>query len=314
MIIFATDRTVLTVEGRSLPAWKCALGGVILLGICLSLHVWYAERGTVSIARNFYGVLRVRQPPQRTGTDNFQILQSGEVTHGLQFLDPLRADRPTAYYHEKSGLGLALRCFPRQEGRRIGVVGLGIGTIAAYTKKGDSLRFYEINPEVERMAKGSFTYLSKCPAQVEVVLGDARLSLENEKPQQFDLLALDAFSSDAIPIHLLTKEAFEIFLRHLKPDGVIAVHLSNQHLDLVPSMESLASTFRLKTALISTKRNADEWWIFPSDWILLTTNEDFLKNELIRGAMAQKKDLARMPVWTDDYASLLHALRPLPLK
>src|SRR5207247_7660453 len=132
------------------------------------------------------------------------------------------------------------------------------------------IRFYEINPEVERLATSRFTYLTNCKARVEVILGDARLSLERETPQQFDVLALDAFNSDAIPVHLLTKEAFEIYLRHLKPDGALAVHISNRHLDLLPVVETLAAHLGLKTACLANTATKAQWWAYAAQWVLVT--------------------------------------------
>src|SRR5690606_260580 len=152
-----------------------------------------------------------------------------------------------------SGLGLALRHFPRQQNQRIGLLGLGVGTVTAYGKPGDYIRIYEINPQVKQIAETPFTYLAHSEAQVEIVMGDGRLSMENEAPQGFDFLIMDAFSSDAVPVHLLTKEAFEIYQRHLKPDGVILVNISNRYLDLRPVVENAARLFGFKSHTIDSE-------------------------------------------------------------
>ncbi|PYJ05765.1 MAG: hypothetical protein DME25_07840 [Verrucomicrobia bacterium] len=229
----------------------------------------------------------------------------------MQFVDPHQAVWPTTYYGEESGIGLALRALP-PGARRIGLVGLGTGTITAYAQPGDYLRIYEINPEVRRLAMSPFTYLQHCPGKVEVVLGDARLSLERESPQQFDLLALDAFSSDAIPVHLLTKEAFDLYGRHLKPNGLIAVHISNHYLDLEPVVVNLARFFNYKLTLIDydEHENEDEWWVYSSTWILLSHSEEILQSPtVLQAAGIVHTNSAKIPVWTDELTSLFQVLK-----
>jgi hypothetical protein len=237
----------------------------------------------------------------------------GATTHGLQFVSPEKALLPTSYYGEHSGIGLALRHLPRESGRRLGLVGLGTGTLAVYGQAGDTLRIYEINPAVEKLARDPFTHLARSPAKIDVVMGDARLSLEQEltagQPQQFDLLALDAFSSDAIPAHLLTKEAFELYLKHMRPDGVIAVHISNRYLDLEPVVRALAQHFDLNMAVISDDYEA-EWWFYETTWILVTKNKTFLAQPAIEEATDIPSNTPHPPVlWTDDRTSLYEILR-----
>ena len=175
--------------------------------------------------------------------DATRTLVHGTITHGLQFLAPDRRRFPTTYYGRQSGVGLAI-LNTRHSAQRVGVIGLGAATLASYGRPGDYYRFYEINPLVIEVARKQFTYLSDCPAKVDVVLGDARLSLDREPSQQFDVLAVDAFSSDSIPVHLLTLEAFRLYFRHLRPDGVLAVHVSNTHLKLEPVVGRLAQALR----------------------------------------------------------------------
>ena len=175
---------------------------------------------------------------------------------------------------------------------------------------GDTVRFYEINPEVQTLAAARFSYLGKCLGQVEIVPGDARLSLEREPPQHFDLLVLDAFSSDAIPMHLLTREAFEIYGRHLNPGGLIAVHISNHYLDLEPVVLNLARYFSYRQAVIDYEENEEEWWLYSSTWVLLTRSEQIINSPAIRHAVstAQTNSL-KVPLWTDDFASLFPIIR-----
>jgi spermidine synthase len=188
---------------------------------------------------------------------------------------------------------------------KIGVIGLGAGTIAGYGRPGDMLRFYEINPLVRAIATREFHYLS-CPAQWSVAMGDARLSLEREAPQQFDVLAVDAFTSDAIPVHLLTKEAFALYWRHLKPDGVLAVHVSNQYIELVPIVAAAARESG-KGARVVRNDDDPENDIDRSVWVLVTAREDFFSAPALKPAAAV--DTANAVAWTDDYSNLWRALK-----
>jgi hypothetical protein len=259
--------------------------------------------------RNFFGVLTIWEQDRDDPSSHRYVMQHGTTCHGLQFVEPVKRSQPTAYYGESSGAGLAMKFFPRQERRRIGVVGLGAGTLAAYGKKGDYFRFYEINTEVKRLAETRFTYMANSTAEIDVIIGDARLSMEAEPPQEFDVLVLDAFNSDAVPVHLLTKEAFEIYLRHLKPDGVIAAHVSTVHLDLQSVLWKLADYFDLDSVWIENAEDDDKG-IMTSDWILLTNNEEFLKLQPIHEATsAPDTDFERIRLWTDDYVNLFEILR-----
>ena len=205
-------------------------------------------------------------------------------------------------------MGLALDSLPSGP-RRIGLVGLGAGTLASYARPGDYLRIYEINPEVIRLATTRFSFLRGCGGKVDVIAGDARLSMERELPQQFDLLALDAFSSDAIPTHLLTREAFELYGRHLKTNGVIAVHISNHFLDLAPVVLNLARQFDYFSAVIDYDETPEEWWLYASTWALLTRNSAFLETPEISAAAGPVNKEKKLPLWTDDFTSLFQILK-----
>lgn len=229
---------------------------VVALSVALAFHVEDTFRGAERIVRNSYGVLRVLRNDAGTPEEVVK-LKHGRIIHGLQFTSDLRRREATSYYVPRSGIGLTLERHPRRragESLRVGVVGLGVGTLAAYARPGDTFRFYEINPEVIALSAGfspTFTYLRDSPAHVEVVPGDARLALEREPPRDFDVLAVDAFSSDAIPVHLLTREALLVYLRHLRgPNGVVAFHVSNRYLDLRPVVKGLAGRLDLRAALV----------------------------------------------------------------
>jgi tetratricopeptide (TPR) repeat protein len=281
--------------------------GVVALGVGLWAQAHRSGGLRVYRARNFYGVLTLFKhdaPDLR-----YLELMHGRIEHGLQFLDPVRAAWPTAYYNERSGVGLAMSALPAGR-RRIGLVGLGAGTLAAYGQPGDTLRFYEINPDVLKLAKSPFTYLAHCPAKVDVVLGDARLSLEREPPQHFDLLVLDAFNSDAIPVHLLTEEAFEVYERHIKTNGIIAFHVSNGHLNLEPVVANLARRFNYESATIEFIGTREQWWNSLSTWVLLSHNEELLNSPAIReNARPAQAVAGDVPLWTDDFASLFQIMR-----
>jgi SAM-dependent methyltransferase len=243
----------------------------------------------------------------------------GQTLHGVQFQAPERRRWHTTYYAEASGIGLALASHPsRLAGRplRIGLVGLGTGTLAGYLERGDYGRFYEINPQVLDVANSRFTYLPDARARgadVEVLLGDARIVLERQlaegDQQQFDVLAVDAFSSDSIPIHLLTVEALELYQRHMAPGGVIAIHISNRYLDLAPVVRAIAAARGLDAQFIENLNDAERG-VNLSQWVLVTDNATFLANADVRSAIRPWPADATAPVlWTDDYSALLPLLR-----
>jgi hypothetical protein len=302
--------TVCEERGFSLRAgrlrWIALALCTCILGVTWSSVNHARNRLAESIhqARNFYGVLTVYDvipPPGADGNGHRQLVH-GEITHGAQFLAEELRRFPTTYYEPGSGIGLTYKA--RRAGRplKTGAIGLGVGTIAAYGEPGDELVFFEINPEVLRIALGYFTFLTDTPAKVSIVQGDARLALEASPPEDFDVLVVDAFSGDAIPVHLLTKEAFETYLRHLVEDGVIAVHISNRYLDLEPVVCRLATHFELKSVLVSDNAGG-----FPSKWLLLTRDEVFLGAPALRDARAPARECGSR-LWTDDDTNLLEVL------
>ena len=302
LTILFTDRRSPLFRGRPVLAWGVLVAACLVLVVALSRHASQRAESAITRARNFYGVLSVLRFAENT-PDEYLVLRHGVSPHGLQFTSPDRRRLATGYYAANSGVGLTLSGFPRPGQRQIGLVGLGAGTIATLTRAGDHLRIYEINPAVQQAAETTFTYLADSPAQTEVVLGDARLSLEREAPRNFDILILDAFTSDAIPVHLLTREAFEIYLRHLEPDGVIAVLISSRYFDFEPVLRALAVSFGMDAVRTFTGQGPEGDW--GSEWMLLTKDRAFLSSPLIARADAGPwAEYDPMPLWTDNYTSL----------
>lgn len=296
----------------NLPGWIPLSLAVSVLAGGLWQQAIDADAGAGPSVRNFHGVLTLFEYDADDPPNRHRLLRHGRITHGLQFTDPEHARRPTTYYGEKSGVGRAIRV-TRAPGQRVGVVGLGVGTIATYGRPGDYYRFYEINPEVVRLsgpAGDTFTYLMDSEATVEVALGDARLSMEREPPQQFDVLALDAFSSDAIPVHLLTREAFEVYRRHLRPDGIIAVHIANRYLDLEPVVLKAARHLEMRALILNGHGNDENSWTYASAWVLLTGNQALVDHPDLKEAVsAPKVHSPDLPMWTDDYTSIFGILQ-----
>jgi SAM-dependent methyltransferase len=278
-------------------------GGVsAALAFGMAMYVRTYEANSLVLMRNFYGALRVKQSPG-IGPRQQRSLYHGSVRHGAQFIQlPMRL-QPTTYYGVNSGVGIALRSCCEGP-KRVGVIGLGAGTVAAYGAAGDYFRFYEINPQVVHLANVLFSYLRESKARSDIVLGDARLSLENESPQQFDVLVIDAFSGDAIPVHLLTKEAMAQYLHHLKPDGILAFHTSNQYLRLEPAVQQLADAYGYPARLVASDGNDDQL-VSRAEWVLATRRHDFLPERKIIEIPAGLKP------WTDDYNNLFQILRPM---
>jgi SAM-dependent methyltransferase len=273
-----------------------------------SYHIYYYIKSlsghALVMTRNFYGTLRVRDVG--SGEEGVRRLMHGVIMHGEQYRTPSMRDEPTTYYGRTSGVARAILESPPAP-RRIAVIGLGTGTLAAYGRPGDVYRFYEINPDVVDVARSHFTFLSDSRAKVETVLGDARLTMEREAPQNYDVIAIDAFSSDSIPVHLVTREAMAVYLKHLKPDGVLAFHVTNRFLRLAPVVKAIADEYRLRTALVVD--DAEESDLAKTDWVLVSRNGKLLKQEAIASAASEIETIAGLKVWTDDYNNLFRILK-----
>ncbi len=262
--------------------------------------------------RNFYGALRVRDSGPPTEFDATRTLTHGTINHGEQFLNPARRDLPTTYYGVNTGVGIAIRDKEKSGAIRVGVIGLGTGTIAAYGRDGDYYRYYEINPLVPRISQGQqFTFLTDCKARHEIAMGDARLSLERElargQAENFDVLAVDAFSSDSIPVHLLTEEAMELYFRHLRPNGILAVHISNRYLDLEPVLAGEAAATGKLARVVDTDDD-DSQDVFGATWVLLTSPASGF-DEDVTGHSAPIETKRKVRLWTDDYSNLFQILK-----
>jgi spermidine synthase len=254
--------------------------------------------------RNFYGTLKVYV--DRSG--EYKLMQHGQISHGSQFTDPAKALEPTTYYVRESGVGQAILAKSQSKDPiKVGVVGLGVGTLAGYARKGDIYRFYEIDPQVIAAAEKHFTFLSSSSATIQHVLGDARLQLEGEPDQQFDVLVIDAFSGGSIPIHLLTKEAFAQYFRHLKSDGILAFHITNRFLNLRPVVKAAANTFDQDIKLVSLSVS-DTNVGYRSEWALVSKDKKSFQN--IQFVNAQEiEDSKGFNLWRDDYSSLLSIVK-----
>jgi len=267
-------------------------------------------KDVVLTERSFYGVLRVKEYGEPGMSFYMRRLLHGVIMHGEQYVEGERRREPTSYYTPTSGIGAAIAAAEARGPVRVGVIGLGTGTLAAYGRKGDRFRFYDINPQVVAIARSKFYYLADCEAQVDVVLGDARLSLEREAPQGFDILAVDAFSSDAIPVHLITKEALGVYLRHMKPDGVIAFHVSNRFLDLPPVVGRIANENGLVAMLVSDEGKDDDEDHTKTDWVLLARDPKVLQAKaILEAGPVPPEDKPGWRTWTDDYSNLVQILK-----
>jgi hypothetical protein len=302
--------------------WVFVLNSVLLLSMVilssmrsyLQIHADLAT--SMYLKRNFYGVISVRELDAGIPSAQRYALVHGVTIHGYQFVAEKQRDIPTSYFGETSGGGLALLNHPRRgQGMRIGVLGLGIGTLASYGQPGDVYRFYEINPLVIQLAEGQggyFSFLADSQAKIEIVPGDARLSLENELTsggaQNYDVLILDVFSSDSIPVHLLDAESFDLYLQHLRMDGILSVHISNRHLDLVPVVWTLADYFGLSRIVIDDPGKGIE--NFPSLWVLLTRDPSLLERPaFLSRARPIEGYVSPVRLWTDDYSNLFQILK-----
>ncbi len=300
---------------QSTPFWKSrvpvwskfamAIALPILAVVWLSVWTKFSNK-QIAAKRNFYGVLSVADSHDVKSGEPTRDLVHGRIVHGSQFQMAAATKRPTTYYTEGSGVGLALLNHEADRPRHIGVVGLGAGTLATYGKSGDRFRFYEINENVIAMANRYFTFLKDTAASVETVLGDARLTLEREPSQAFDVLVLDAFSGDAIPVHLLTREAMEIYCRHLSEDGVLAIHISNLYFDLKSIVTGLALNASFEATIVSDDE-AGCPGALKSCWVLMSAKKEILRNAA--GAVLPVVPRGRPVLWTDDRSNLFEALK-----
>jgi hypothetical protein len=290
---------------------KFAYLPVLLFAFYCMYQQWedYSKGALVS-TRDFYGALRVFSESRDGG--ELVTLRHGRIMHGAQWVEPPERRRmPVTYYGPGTGLGVVLAALHPESARRLGMVGLGAGTLAAYGEPGDVVRFYEINPQVVDIARTRFHYLGDSRAQIELALGDARLSLEREPSQRFDLLAIDAFSGDAIPTHLLSAEAMDVYLRHIQPDGAILFHVTNRYLELAPVVARIAASRGLRAALIEYEPTDEEESLYHSnsDWVVVTRNAALLSGPAVAKVVKTIEFSDSTPLWTDDFNNLVRVLK-----
>ena len=290
------------------PSWRIPVG---VLGGAMSMALVWASvshhqaksEGVTWKARNFYGSLKMYE------YGGYRRMLHGQIIHGQQYVSDDLRRRPTTYFTPASGVGLAMLAKGEKGPLHVGVLGLGVGTLVAYGRAGDVYRLYEIDPLVIELAQEKFTYLSDTQAKLEIVLGDGRLQLEREPSQQFDVLVMDAFSGDSVPVHLLTLEAFQIYFKHLKSDGVLAMNVTNAFLDLVPVLKHAADHYGKNIRLL--EHPGDQDLAFASRWIVITDSKDFFDQTSLQAmrAVDVPKDFV---AWRDDYSSLLAVLKKKP--
>jgi hypothetical protein len=290
---------------------------VVVLALSLSLHLSSRKDGEIGASRGFYGVLQVYEFGDGT-KDHFRELYHGRIAHGRQYMNEELQTLATSYFSWESAVGGIFSCHPsinRESPKpmHVGVIGLGIGTISSYAREGDRYRFYEINPQVEDMARKYFTFLTDCKGEESVIIGDGRVSLEWElaadNAQNFDVLFVDAFSGDSIPIHLLTKEAFELYFQHLKPDGVLAIHITNLHLDLSDPVRNIAADFGYEVVRVEGYPEIGTRNIYYSDWVLISRNETFLQSLTLNQYPTEwDRETPKDIHWRDDYSNLLEVI------
>jgi hypothetical protein len=284
--------------------------GLVALFTTVGCAAWgmsefYAN--AIAASRNFYGVLRVQEIGQTTQTHRRSLVH-GTILHGNQYLDRALATQATTYYTNTSGIGRLLDVMhPRKEPLRVGVIGLGTGSLAVYGTPGDTFKFYEINPEVISVARRHFTYLHDSGANIETALGDARLVLEREPAQRFDVLAIDAFSSDSIPVHLITYQAVGIYRKHVKAEGAIAFHVTNRFLNLIPVVDALARAHGLSAVWIADEGEGS--LASRSDWVILSANKPLLEHPRLAEASLPIEARPDWRLWTDDFNNLVQVLK-----
>jgi hypothetical protein len=296
-----------------LGRWR--LAPVVVLPFLLGIYVTHvvealqaSTRGYPTVVRSFYGQLAVRDEGRPGSETAARTLIHGGIIHGTQWTHDSKRRAPTTYYCDDSGVGRAFALLPTDRPRRVGLVGLGIGTLVTYGRPGDVFRVYEINPQVVRLAESQFTFLHDSAAEVAVVLGDARLRMEMEPPQEFDLLAVDAFSGDGIPGHLLTREALELYTRHLAEGGILAVHVSNRFVDFDPVLAAGAQALRRPVVEVTVDGEGDRL-CYHAQWILIPPRDGRRRYPALwqHGAKVELRPGFRL--WTDELWSLYPVLR-----
>lgn len=274
-----------------------------------AVHIGRAmTQGSMAVKRSFYGELAVRQYGGVYEWDGYRSLVHGSINHGEQYTHPARRKEVASYYCRDTGYGLLMQLRKAGQPQKVGIIGLGTGTLAGYSRPGDVYRYYEINPQVQPIANEFFWYLKNAEGQVGVTLGDARLSLEREPAQGFDVLVVDAFSSDSIPVHLLTREALEVYFRHMAPEGVVALHISNRFIDLQPVLERGAKAVGRRALLVETE-DTEDGTCYGTTWVLMANRRETFDDGVFKGTSSPLRSAPWLRLWTDDYSNIYKVLK-----
>ena len=294
--------------------WSLVVATFIVL---LVLQVRSGRVDSIYVERSFFGVMYVDEWDV-DNMDHERHLYHGKIQHGRQLLHPYNQRRATAYYGANSGVAAAIQQHPRRlapdpasRGLNIGVVGLGVGTLSTFGTGNDSIRYYEVNPLVEQIAREYFHYLRNSKAATKIILGDARVSMQREfsdsGSNEFDVLVLDAFNGDSVPVHLLTEEAFDLYAKHLRDDGILAIHITNTYLDLSPVVR--VASHRLGKDAIWVSGPAERWYEDYNDWVLVSSNRRFMDSRVLRSIQTAWKDVQPLQIrWTDDFSNLFQVI------
>jgi len=287
----------------------CALSIALFFGGLFVFVNSLYQQYDIATGRNFYGQLAVKDI--KINNLNERRLVDGTTSHGTQSLDSKLSKTPLSYYRVNTGVAVAIKALQQRESLNVSIIGLGAGTLAAYGRTNDNYHFLELNPMVSEFAHQYFTYIENSNAEIKVSIGDGRQLLSNNQlfsDDDLDLLVVDAFSSDAIPTHLLTTQAMKLYKQRIKHDGIIALHISNSHLDLVPLVYGLAQRSGLNAVFVLTSADAKEKNM--TQWVLLAEDESVLNNMAIEDVRTRWPNSIKSPVvWTDDYSNLLSILK-----
>ncbi|TAN43266.1 MAG: hypothetical protein EPN22_10590 [Nitrospirae bacterium] len=279
---------------------------IIRLVAAIFIYMYSYSENTTLTLRSFYGAHRVTEY-NKGSNDEHRTLVHGTITHGVQFRAHERRQEKNGYYSPSSGIGMLLKTLPGKD-RRVGIIGLGAGTLSSYGRTGDLYRFYEIDPQITRIAKTEFSFLSDSRAKIEIIEGDGRLSLEHEPKQDYDLLIADAFSGDSVPVHLLTLEAIKLYFKHLKPEGILALHVSNRNLDFQFVIERIGKALGKEAVLIRTPEDAGRK-IYETDWVFMASDNLLFERPEIKQFTEKLRTKTDVRLWTDDYSSLFQILK-----
>jgi SAM-dependent methyltransferase len=297
-----------------LGGWK-RLIGLAVVAVTAYFSIQGAldySRGLRVMERDFYGVVRTRDSAEPVP---YRAMLHGGIIHGGQLLGDAYRNTPSDYFGPGSGYGRLFAALnERKPGpRRVGIIGLGAGVVASYGRPGDTFTFYEISPRVLDVARSEFTFLRDTPAKTEVVLGDGRLSLEREAPRRYDVLGIDAFSGDSIPMHLVTREAMAQYVRHLAPDGVIVFQATNRYIDLLPIVKRLAAEVGMEAVVVSDapagSDSGPEYWLSATDQILVTRNRELFTTDALRYVATPISDRGDLATFTDAHHNMFRILK-----